>query len=115
MGLSSRRRFLQSTGAAVAAPFILPSKVWSAEVKPNDRITMGFIGMGKQNRGLLNRFMGDKRVQAVAVCEVDTNRREAAKEQVHGAKRNLYQPPQKRNFPQRPAAQLAEALKNQGK
>ena len=53
----SRRRFLQSSAVA-SAPFILPSGIWSAEVKPNDKIAVGFIGMGKQNRGLMNRFMG---------------------------------------------------------
>ncbi len=77
----SRRQFLKRSGAA-AVPFILPSRIWSAEVKPNDKIAVGFIGMGKQNRGLLNGFMRDPRVQAVAVCEVDSNRRKAAKAQV---------------------------------
>jgi predicted dehydrogenase len=62
-----------------SAPFILPSRIWSAETKPNDRITLGFIGMGTQNRGLLNGFLKMKETQVVAVCDVDTNRRENAK------------------------------------
>ena len=79
----SRRSFLKSTtAAAAAAPFVLPSRIWSAEVKPNGRIALGFIGMGTQNRGLLAGFLGKKETQAIAVCDVDTNRRENAKKTV---------------------------------
>jgi len=74
-----RRDFLKTTAATIAAPFVLPTSVWSAESSPNDRITMGFIGMGKQNRGLLSNFLGQPGVQVVAVCDVDTTRRENAK------------------------------------
>ena len=74
----SRRRFLQSTAVA-SAPFILPSGIWSADIKPNDKIVVGFIGMGIQNRGLQNRFMGDKNVVCVAVSDCDTTRRTAAR------------------------------------
>jgi predicted dehydrogenase len=63
------------------APIIIPSHVWGAETPPSDRLTMGFIGMGTQNRGLLNKFLG-KATQVVAVCDVDTTRREAAKQRV---------------------------------
>ena len=73
---TSRRKFLQSSGVAVA-PFILPSHIWAAKTKPNDKLVMGFIGMGKQNGGLLRNFMGQG-IQAVAVCDVDTNRRKNA-------------------------------------
>lgn len=77
-----RRRFLQaSAAAAVAAPLVLPSRIWSAETKPNSRLTMGFIGMGTQNRGLLGGFLGQP-TQVLAVCEVDTNRRNDAKRRV---------------------------------
>ena len=61
---SKRRSFLKSTLSATA-PLILPSSVWGAKIKPNDRIVMGFIGMGKQNAGLLNNFMSQG-IQAVA-------------------------------------------------
>ena len=65
---------------AASAPLFLPAGILSA--KPNDRIHVGFIGMGKQNRGLLNNFMRDGSVRAVAVAEVDRTRRLAAKAQV---------------------------------
>ncbi|MFP6584831.1 MAG: Gfo/Idh/MocA family oxidoreductase [Candidatus Hydrogenedentota bacterium] len=79
---TTRRSFIKQVAAVSAAPFILPSSVWGAEVNPNDRIVMGFIGMGKQNRGLLNNFLNQKSVQVVAVCDVDTTRRETAHQRV---------------------------------
>ena len=78
----SRRRFLKATAVA-SAPFILPSGIWSAKIKPNDKIAMGFIGMGIQNRGLQNRFMADSNVVCVAVSDCDTNRRDAALKRAH--------------------------------
>ena len=45
---------------------------------------MGFIGMGTQNRYLLKKFL-DKNTQVVAVCDVDTTRRESAKQMVEDA------------------------------
>jgi len=77
---TNRRNFLK--GAAVASvPFILPSHIWAAETKPNSRPGMGFIGMGKQSRGLLSNFLYQD-VQVLAVCDVDTTRREDAKKKV---------------------------------
>lgn len=76
----SRRSFLKSAATLTAAPFVLPSRVWANP--PSTRITMGFIGMGKQNSGLLGGFFGQKGVQVLAVCDVDTTRREAAKKRV---------------------------------
>lgn len=80
---TTRRTFLKSAAALSAAPFILPSSVWGAEVNPNDRIVMGFIGMGKQSRGLLNNFLNQKECLVVAVCDVDTTRRDAAQQQAN--------------------------------
>lgn len=76
---ASRRSFLKGAAASVAVPFILPSHVWAAQ--PNSKLTMGFIGMGKQSGHLLGVFLGHE-TQVVAVCDVDTKRREAAKKRV---------------------------------
>jgi predicted dehydrogenase len=79
----TRREFVKATAAlGVAAPFILPSSVWSAEVKPSNRITMGFVGVGTQGRGLLDGFLGNKETQVLAVSDVDTTRREHSKKTV---------------------------------
>jgi len=76
--LPSRRQFLASTAlSAAAAPLLLPSRVWSADggSGPNNRITFGYIGVGKQGRHLLQSFLPHADVQVVAVCDVDTTRR----------------------------------------
>lgn len=80
---TNRRTFLKSALAISAAPFILPSRVWAAATPPNERITMGFIGMGIQNRGLMNNFLNQKDTQVLAVCDVDTTRRESALQMVN--------------------------------
>jgi predicted dehydrogenase len=80
--MNNRRNFLRSAAAMTAAPFILPGRVWAADTAPSSRITMGFVGMGIQNRGLLGAFLGQPGVQVVAVCDVDKNRRESAKKRV---------------------------------
>lgn len=82
----NRRDFLKSTllGSAgvLAIPSLLPSHVWAADTGPNSRLTMGFIGMGTQSRGLLGGFLGQN-TQVLAVCDVDTTRREDAKKRVN--------------------------------
>jgi len=80
----TRRHFLKTAAVATAtAPFILPSSVWSAPKGPNDRITLGHIGMGTQNRGLLNGFLNAPDIQVLAVCDVDTTRREHSRKTVN--------------------------------
>jgi predicted dehydrogenase len=78
----TRRSFLKrAAGSAAVASFVLPSSIWAAPTKPNSRLTMGFVGMGTQNRGLLGGFLGQD-TQVLAVCDVDTTRREDAKKRV---------------------------------
>jgi len=76
---TSRRSFLKATLAAGVAPLILPSHIWAAETKPNDRLNLGFIGFGKQARGLMAGFLSKPETQTVAACDVDTNRRNDGK------------------------------------
>lgn len=81
----TRRRFLQNSALLVAAPLILPRRVWSAETAPGRRLTVGCIGMGKQMKGHLGNFINRDDVEVLAVCDVDTTRREAAKRRVDEA------------------------------
>jgi predicted dehydrogenase len=81
----SRRSFLKTTLAAGVAPFFLPSHIWAAETAPNSRLGVGFIGIGKQMRGHVGGFIGKSEVQAIAVCDVDKNRREDGRKQVDDA------------------------------
>ncbi|MFP4055257.1 MAG: Gfo/Idh/MocA family protein [Candidatus Brocadiia bacterium] len=62
----TRRNFLGKAAAAVAAPLLVPSRVFGA----NDRFTMGAIGMGGRGRGDMNGFMGFKELRVLAVCDV---------------------------------------------
>jgi predicted dehydrogenase len=92
--LISRRHFLMASSTmAASAPFVLPSTIWAApaEEKPLSRITLGFIGTGTQGRHLLNSFLPHPSTQVVAVCDVDTTRREHHKkivEDFYAAKQN---------------------------
>src|SRR5258708_33238964 len=74
----NRRQFLKLTSAAsLAAPLLRSSPQAAPGQKgPNDRITLGFIGTGSQGRGLLNNFLNQPGTQVLAVCDVDTTRRE---------------------------------------
>jgi predicted dehydrogenase len=54
----------------------------SAQAGPNERITLGVIGLGVQGRGLMGGFLGRSNVQVLAVCDVDTNRREDGRKRV---------------------------------
>lgn len=76
----SRRSFLKTSAAAAAVPLILPGRVWGADAQ-GKVVTMGFIGMGKQSQGLLGNFLSQN-TRVLAVCDVDTTRRSAAKKKV---------------------------------
>lgn len=75
---TARRSFLKASLAAGAAPFLLPGRLWAADDSPNSKLRMAFIGVGKQNGGLMRSFMSNDGVIVSAVCDVDTTRRENA-------------------------------------
>jgi len=76
---TTRRNFIKKVASPIiAAPFILPSRVWA--FPPSNKITMGFIGTGRQSQILLPRFM--PLAQVLAVCDVDTTRRTHAQQTV---------------------------------
>jgi hypothetical protein len=78
---TDRRRFIRTAVGASIAPFILPSGL-RAQTSANGKLTIGLIGNGKQGNILLKRFLGREDVVVIAVCDVDTNRREATKKVV---------------------------------
>ncbi len=78
----TRRSFIEKTAAAALAPLVLPACVTPAKVVKNELINMAFIGMGIQNKGLLDSFLYHKRCRVLAVCEVDSTRRSAAQRRV---------------------------------
>ena len=85
----NRREFIKkSVGAAACAaafPAFIPSKVLgrNGSVPPSEKITMGFIGVGGMGTGNLRGFIGKPDVQVVAVCDVDTEHRNRARDIVN--------------------------------
>lgn len=85
MSSVSRRDFLKRSTAAlttaITVPFIVPSSVFggNGSVPPSERIVMGGIGLGGQGTRDMQNFMTCADVQFVAVCDVDTSRRNKAK------------------------------------
>lgn len=69
----SRRKFL---AASAAAPLVL-SRV--SAVAANERLTVGFIGVGTMGRGHLGDCLGRSEVEVVAVCDVVKERLDNAK------------------------------------
>jgi predicted dehydrogenase len=85
----TRRAFLRmatgAAGAAVVAPTILPASALGAPgtVAPSNRITLGFIGTGRQaTYANLPGFLKESDAQVVAVCDVDSWRLDKARQQV---------------------------------
>lgn len=62
-----------ATVGAVGFPEVLPASALGrdGQVAPSNRITMGFIGTGNQGTNDLRVFLGDERVQVLAVCDVN--------------------------------------------
>ena len=76
----TRRSFLRASAAATATvPFFVNTNAFGA----NDRINMGFIGMGGQGRGVMGAFLDFKEVQAIAVCDVVDEHLYMARDQVN--------------------------------
>jgi predicted dehydrogenase len=93
-GITSRRKFLKTAGAAaaaLAAPMFIPASALGRDgsTAPSERIAMGFIGLGGQGSGHLmggawtyvpGGYVARKDVQVQAVCDVVRQRRENARE-----------------------------------
>lgn len=84
-GSLTRRQFLHRSVAAGAAlgsfPYIIPSSALGLDgaVAPSNRITLGFIGIGKQMGYHLGVFMQNPGVEVLALCDVESKRLEKAK------------------------------------
>jgi len=82
----TRRQFLKSSagaaiGAALQGQIIVPSSVFGADA-PSSRIAVGCIGVGRMGMGDMKEILGSKQAQVVAVCDVDSKRRQHAKQLV---------------------------------
>jgi predicted dehydrogenase len=70
-GTISRRKFIGSA-AALSAFFIVPRHVLGGVgyIAPSDKITMGWIGAGRQGLGLQKNFLNTGEAQIIAVSDV---------------------------------------------
>jgi len=68
-----RKTFIKNTLVSAAAFAIVPRHVLGGKgyVTPNDRINLGFIGVGKQARGLLNNMSKLPETLVLAASDVD--------------------------------------------
>ena len=77
IALPTRRRFLRASAVAGLAFAASPAAAARRRrVGPNDRITVGAIGVGKQGRGLAQRMARRDDAQVVAVADVVAERRD---------------------------------------
>lgn len=85
----SRRQFLRNAaGVSVGVlgfPYVIPSTALGAggAVAPSERITIGCIGVGSMGMGNMNAFLNKGDAQVVAVCDVDTNHLNRARDAVN--------------------------------
>ncbi|HOA51599.1 MAG: Gfo/Idh/MocA family oxidoreductase [Thermogutta sp.] len=84
-GMMTRREMVKLSAVGLTVPTIIARTALGSEERlaPSERLTLGFIGMGKQNQYHLNAFLGMKDVHVVAVCDVDTTRRNFSRDKVN--------------------------------
>lgn len=86
----TRRDFAKAASSAIAIPYIITSNALGNSDRPpaSDRIVMGGIGIGNMGSGDQGAFLGRSDIQYVAVCDVRTATREAAKARADGRYQN---------------------------
>ncbi|MFV2070414.1 MAG: Gfo/Idh/MocA family protein [Pirellulales bacterium] len=82
----TRRALLGLAASTLAAPAVVASSVLGREgaTAPSERITLGVIGVGGRGSYDMHHFMAESAVQVLAVCDVQADRRSAAKDAVDG-------------------------------
>lgn len=66
----SRRRFLGSTAIGMAGVVVIPGLATSCKSSTENKIKLGFIGLGRQSMFLLNGFIQIPGVEVIAGCDV---------------------------------------------
>lgn len=69
----SRRGFMgtaAAAGAAVAAPAIVPSRVFG-QIPPSDQVVVGMVGMGWRGVQLMEGAIRNKNIRIAAICDAD--------------------------------------------
>jgi predicted dehydrogenase len=86
----TRRKFLRRVvgvaGGAIGFPYIVGSSALgkAGNVAASNRITIGFIGVGSHGRDVnVKSFLGNFDARAVAVCDVDANNMNIARDMIN--------------------------------
>ncbi|UCH64256.1 MAG: Gfo/Idh/MocA family oxidoreductase [Fidelibacterota bacterium] len=85
----TRRKFLKRATAAAAGvagfPYLIPASALgkTGNVAPSNRIVIGVIGTGGQGMYDMRGFLNKEEAQVVAVCDVDTDHRNQARDTVN--------------------------------
>ncbi len=83
-----RREFIKRSAGAIAGltafPYIVPSSIFGRNkfVSPSDKIRLGCIGLGWQGPGNMQNFLREQDALVVAVCDIDQNHLNKAKNTV---------------------------------
>ncbi|HPS55984.1 MAG TPA: Gfo/Idh/MocA family oxidoreductase, partial [Sedimentisphaerales bacterium] len=81
----NRRVFIKKSAAGFVLPYLIGSCALASKsgVLANDRINLGFIGVGKQAAGtLIGAFLNESKAQIVAICDVDENKKRDTKKRI---------------------------------
>ncbi len=74
MSQTTRRVFLQGAGGAVAASAMSQARpAKSQSVSPNEKLTLGVIGLRNQGRNDMNTFLGTKMAEVAWMADPDYN------------------------------------------
>jgi predicted dehydrogenase len=77
--MSSRRKFIRTSSAAIAGAGILGSTAWEAiansktSIAQSDKVNVGLIGTKGMGWSDLQSFMKNPEVNVMALCDVDEN------------------------------------------
>lgn len=77
-----RRTFLTGAAAAIASPYIVPASSLG-KTPASERLTMGIIGLGSMGMRHVKGFLQEADCRIIAVCDVDSSRRQAAVEEIN--------------------------------
>ena len=70
-----RRDFIKKAGISSSVFSIVPSNVFGFKgISPNNKIQIGFIGAGRQGRGLMKNFIEYDDSQVIAISDVDSKK-----------------------------------------
>ncbi len=81
----TRRRFLATAVATLAAPYFIPARALGRDgaVAPSNRIAVGLIGMGDRGRQHMGSLLNISEAQVVGVCDVFRSRAEASRDKAN--------------------------------